>query len=165
MNPAPDPRQIFAAACGQDRAWSAARVPHAGRMCLLARAVQATPEAITCAAVSHRAADHPLRRQGRLGAACGVEYAAQAMALHGALRAELRQAAPTRMGLLVSLRGLRLHVARLDDLAADLTIHAEREADNGDHCVYRFQLNASSRLLLQGSATVLLNAAPSQLAH
>lgn len=163
MNPAPGLPAVFTAACGQGHAWIAARVPHAGRMCLLDGVAQATPEAITCTAASHRAADHPLRQHGRLGAACGVEYAAQAMALHGALRAELRQTAPARMGLLVSLRGLRLHVARLDDLAADLTIHAEREADNGDHCIYRFQLSAERRLLLQGRATVLLDAAPQNL--
>ena len=29
--------------------------------------------------------DHPLRAHGRLGVACGVELAAQAMAVHGAL--------------------------------------------------------------------------------
>lgn len=160
MNQAPNPHTVFAAACGQDHAWIAARVPHAGRMCLLTGVVQATPETITCTAASHRAADHPLRQHGRLGAACGVEYAAQTMALHGALRAEQRQIAPARMGLLVSLRDLRLHVARLDDLVADLTVYAECETGDSDHCIYRFQLSAGPRLLLQGRTTVLLDAAP-----
>ena len=149
---------VFAAAGGRDHAWIAARVPHAGSMCLLAGVVRATPQAITCTADSHRAPHHPLRQDGRLGAACGVEYAAQAMALHGALRAEQQQAALARRGLLVSLRDLRLHTPRLDDIAASLTIHAECEADSGNLCVYRFHLNAGGRLLVEGRATVILDA-------
>ena len=42
-------------------------------------------ERISCVSRSHRAADNPLRAGGRLGIACGIEYAAQAMAVHGAL--------------------------------------------------------------------------------
>ena len=158
MNPAPD---VFAAAGGCNHAWIAARVPHAGRMCLLDGVLHATPQAITCSAGSHRAADHPLRQGGRLGAACGVEYAAQAMALHGALLAEQRQAERPRMGMLISLRGLRLHVARLDDIETDLTVQAECEADNGDHCVYGFRLSAGERPLLEGRAVVMLDVSPS----
>jgi len=148
---------VFAAAGGRDHAWIAARVPHAGSMCLLAGVVQATPQAITCTADSHRAPGHPLRQDGRLGAACGVEYAAQAMALHGALRAEQRQAPLARMGLLVNLRELRLHTVRLDDLAANLTIHAECEADSGNLSVYRFRLSAGGLPLVEGRATVILS--------
>jgi predicted hotdog family 3-hydroxylacyl-ACP dehydratase len=154
MNLAQD---VFAAAAGQGHDWIAARVPHAGRMCLLGGVLRATPQAITCTADSHRAADHPLRQDGRLGAACGVEYAAQAMALHGALLACQRQAAQPRMGMLISLRGVRLHAVRLDDVQADLTVHAECEADNGDHCVYGFHLSAAGRPLLEGRAVVVLD--------
>jgi predicted hotdog family 3-hydroxylacyl-ACP dehydratase len=152
-------KDLFTDAGGQNHAWIAARVPHAGRMCLLDSVLQATPQAITCATGSHRAADHPLRQGNRLGAACGVEYAAQAMALHGALLADQRQAERPRMGMLISLRGVRLHVARLDDIDTDLTVHAECEADNGDHCVYGFRLSAGERLLLDGRAVVVLDAA------
>jgi predicted hotdog family 3-hydroxylacyl-ACP dehydratase len=149
----------FAAARGQNHGWIAERVPHAGRMCLLDGVVQATHRAIVCTAGSHRAADHPLRPDGRLGAACGVEYAAQAMALHGALLAEARRAARPRMGMLISLRGVHLYAARLDDIAAALTVEADCEADNGDHCVYGFRLSAEHRLLLEGRAMVVLDAA------
>ena len=40
---------------------------------------------IRCRSATHRSPDNPLRLHGRLGAACGIEYAAQAMAVHGAL--------------------------------------------------------------------------------
>ncbi len=62
-----------------------ARLPHAGRMCLLERLEFWDGDSITCIATSHRDADNPLRRGGRLHAVAGVEYAAQAMALHGNL--------------------------------------------------------------------------------
>ena len=43
------------------------------------------PPAIECTASTHRAPGNPLAANGRLEAVCGVEYASQAMALHGAL--------------------------------------------------------------------------------
>ncbi len=66
-----------------------ARLPHAGRMCLLDRLEAWDGDSITCFATSHRDAHNPLRRAGRLPAVAGVEYAAQAMALHGNLLSAL----------------------------------------------------------------------------
>ena len=66
--------------------------------------------------------DHPLRSHGRLGVACGIEYAAQAMAVHGALTggAGVAPARP-RAGLSRQrCADVRLHVLRLDDMRADL---------------------------------------------
>ena len=57
---------------------------------------------IRCRSATHRAADNPLRAHGRLGAACGVEYAAQAMAVHGALVAA---SAPLASTVATSVRG------------------------------------------------------------
>ena len=69
-----------------DHAWIAAHIPHHGRMCLLDEVLSVGVRSESpAAAAAHRAADHPLRAHGRLGAACGIEFAAQAMAVHGAL--------------------------------------------------------------------------------
>ena len=68
-----------------DRGWIESHIPHRARMCLLDEVVSWDAARISCRAVSHRDPDHPLRAHGRLGVACGVEYAAQAMAVHGAL--------------------------------------------------------------------------------
>ena len=76
--------RFFNAAAGQGHDWIAARVPHQGRMCLLDSVLQASENGLLCAADSHRDPGNPLRQQGRLGTACGIEYAGQAMALHGA---------------------------------------------------------------------------------
>jgi hypothetical protein len=70
-----------------DHAAIAARIPHQGSMCLLAAVVDWSADGISCRAVSHADPANPLRAEGRLGAANGIEYAAQAMALHGALLA------------------------------------------------------------------------------
>ena len=56
-------------------------------MCLLDCVETWDEERIHCRASSHRAMDNPLRVCERLGTACGIEYAAQAMAVHGALLA------------------------------------------------------------------------------
>jgi len=112
---------------------------------------------IHCTAGSHRRADHPLRAHGRLGAACGIGYAAQAMAAHAALRAAV--GAPPRAGYLTRVRGVGLPVARLDDIAADLTVVAEPLSGDDNTLLYGFSLAADDRLLLDGRATVVLDAA------
>lgn len=155
-----DASAAWAAASGQTRDWIAERIPHQGLMCLLSRVVSASPEGVVCTASSHRSPGNPMRLEGRLGAACGIEYAAQAMALHGALIADQRGAERSRMGLLVSIRAVSLHVPRLDDVEDDLTVTVLCEADNGDHCVYGFNLKASGRPLLEGRAMVILSVPP-----
>lgn len=126
-------------------------------MCLLDAVEAWDQERILCRASSHRAADNPLRAQGRLGAACGIEYAAQAMAVHGALLAP-QDSTCARVGYLVSVRGARLHVARLDDIDADLRVEATCISHNENHVLYRFSLSAAGRLLLDGRAAVVLDA-------
>ncbi|MDD4881794.1 MAG: 3-hydroxylacyl-ACP dehydratase, partial [Gallionellaceae bacterium] len=61
-----------------DRDWLLGHIPHQGSMCLLERIDAWDSQHIRCTASSHRAPDNPLRGHGRLGAACGIEYAAQA---------------------------------------------------------------------------------------
>ena len=66
----------------------AARIPHQGSMCLLDTVVDWSDTSISCSAISHRDPANPLRAEARLGAANGIEYAAQAMAVHGRLLAQ-----------------------------------------------------------------------------
>lgn len=142
-----------------DRAWIAARIPHQGSMCLLDAVVEWSPERIRCTASSHRLPDNPLRNPdlgGHLGAACGIEYAAQAMAVHGALLAD-SQGAP-RQGFLASARSVELQVDRLDDVAGDLDIIAERLSGDGNNVLYGFSVSGAGRLLLSGRAAVILDA-------
>lgn len=153
-----DSSAFWASAAGQPRSWIAAHIPHQGLMCLLDHVVTASAEKMICTSSSHRLPGNPMRIEGVLGVACGIEYAAQAMALHGALLAELKGAERSTKGFLVNVRNVSLHVERLDDLSEDLIVSAHCEADNGDHCVYEFKLLAAERVLVQGRAMVMLNA-------
>ncbi|MXP64234.1 3-hydroxylacyl-ACP dehydratase [Roseomonas sp. M0104] len=136
-----------------DHAAIAARVPHAGAMCLLDRAERWEDDSIVCHAVSHRDPANPLRRAGMLPAVSGVEYALQAMALHGALTGD---GAAQPAGYLASLRGVTLAVARLDDRQADLRIVATAVAREARSFIYAFQISAAGQVLLSGQAAVIL---------
>ena len=146
-----------------DQAWIASRLPHGGRMCLLERVLAWDAAQVVCRADNHRDPQHPLRQFGRLGAACGVEYAAQAMALHCVLADEApgggaapgSPAAPLP-GMLVGVRDLRLRVTRLDDVAGPLQVRAERLGAGEELLLYAFSVFAGPRLLLDGRASILL---------
>ena len=140
-----------------DHAWIARHIPHQGSMCLLDCVDTWDQQSILCRASSHRAVDNPLRAYGRLGAACGIEYAAQAMAVHGALAAPSTSASP-QFGYLVSVRGTKLHVSRLDDIAADLLVEATCVTHSDNNILYQFSISAAGRLLLDGRAAVVLDA-------
>lgn len=141
-----------------DRAAIAARIPHQGSMCLLDAVLAWDSGQIYCRASSHRQPDNPLRAAARLGAACGIEYAAQAMAVHGALLAP--EGAPPRPGYLASVRSVQLAVDRLDDLAQDLDIVAERLSGDEHNILYHFRVEHAGDLLLSGRAAVMLVAQP-----
>ena len=141
-----------------DRVAIAARIPHQGSMCLLDAVLAWDSGQIHCRASSHRQPDNPLRAAERLGAACGIEYAAQAMAVHGALLAP--EGAPPRPGYLASVRSVQLAVDRLDDLAQDLDIVAERLSGDENNILYHFRVEHAGNLLLSGRAAVMLVAQP-----
>jgi predicted hotdog family 3-hydroxylacyl-ACP dehydratase len=142
-----------------DAAGIAARIPHSGRMCLLHRLLNWSDDSIRCCAISHTDGHNPLRSGGGLSAANGIEYAAQAMALHGVLSAA--DSAAPQAGFLASVRGVRLMVSRLDEVAGELHISAQRLAGDGSQAMYAFALHdAAGALLVDGRATVILNALP-----
>ena len=128
-------------------------------MCLLDEVVDWTPTEIRCRTNSHRATDNPLKSHGRLGAACGVEYAAQAMAIHGAL---LGAGVPTaaRPGLLASARGVSMSVARLDDVPGSLLIHARYVHGDATMVLYEFSVADAARTLIAGRATIAFVRSP-----
>jgi predicted hotdog family 3-hydroxylacyl-ACP dehydratase len=138
-----------------DHAWLLAHIPHQGSMCLLDTVVDWDARQIRCTASSHRESGNPLRAQDQLGAACGIEYAAQAMAAHGALLAAADSR--PRAGYLASVRNVDLSLARLDDITADLDIEAERLSGNDNTILYSFRVSAAGRDVLTGRAAVLLD--------
>jgi predicted hotdog family 3-hydroxylacyl-ACP dehydratase len=135
-------------------------IPHSGPMCLLSRLGQWDAQHIVCHAHNHRDARHPLRTRSGLLASALIEYAAQAMALHGALigRASGQEVRP---GYLASVRGTQLHVLSLHDLPAaqpdELCIEATRQAGDERQILYAFAVHHAGRVLAEGRAAVVLN--------
>jgi predicted hotdog family 3-hydroxylacyl-ACP dehydratase len=153
-----------------NRAWIETRIPHQGRMCLLDEVIDWNAQHIRCGTATHRAPDNPLRSHGRLGIACGIEYAAQTMALHGALAggaangiAGASAAGPAQVGLLASVRDVRLFVPRLDDIESDLICEVTHLAGDGLTALYEFALRDRDRTLLSGRASVVLDAGRQKL--
>lgn len=140
-----------------DKNWIAAHIPHQGNMCLLDAVTEWSDAAITCRAGSHTDPANPLRAEGRLGAANGIEYAAQAMAVHGSLLAQAGD--QPRQGYLTSVRSVQFHVARLDDLPGELSVQAERLSGDDNNILYQFSLSHAGRCLLEGRTAVMLDAA------
>jgi predicted hotdog family 3-hydroxylacyl-ACP dehydratase len=139
------------------RAWIELRIPHQGRMCLIDEVVDWSAERIVCSSGGHRAADHPLRAHGRLGIACGIELAAQTMAVHGAILAEGSADRP-RAGLLASVRGVRMWALRLDDVESNLLCEAVRIMSDQGTALYNFELRSSASRLISGRAAVIFDA-------
>ena len=142
----------------------ARRIPHQGSMCLLERVTAWDSRQISCEASSHRSASNPLRAHGRLGASCGIEYAAQAMAVHGALIAEARtiagESSPAPpIGYLASVRGVTLHAENLDGLGELLTVFAECISADANTILYNFTIHDGMTPVISGRAVVVLDAA------
>ncbi len=155
----------------------ALRVPHAGPMCLLDEVVSWDEQHIECTAFVQSRNDgarddetarrnaqtaHPLSHDGRLPATAAIEYAAQAMALHGRLMQEqaATAAAPAR-GFLAGLRSVRLHCRWITPASPLLTVRVTRFAGDDVQVLYDFEVRAAEPVA-QGRAVVVLDAARSR---
>jgi predicted hotdog family 3-hydroxylacyl-ACP dehydratase len=144
-----------------NRDWIEAHIPHHGNMCLLDEVVEWSASHIRCRTASHRSASHPLRSHGRLGVACGIEYAAQTMAVHGALcaTASAGSAPAPEAGLLASLRDVRMFTERLDTIETELICEATHLAGDAGSAMYSFLISAAQAPLITGRATVVFDVA------
>ena len=137
----------------------AAMIPHAGNMCLLDAVTSWDENQIVCQANSHRDLQNPLRTAGNLSILAGIEYAAQAMAVHGRLLADnAGRAVAERFpaGRLVSARGLLCSVARLDDISDNLRIQAQRVMGDDHNLLYTFFIQEHENILIEGRVSVLI---------
>ena len=130
-------------------------VPHHGAMCLIDAVAFWDATTIACTTAQHRSPGNPLVLEGRLSSVHAIEFAAQAMAIHGALVVAARHAMP-RAGLLVSARDCHFHCDRLDQVAGDLYVKAHRLAGSAIMLMYGFSVSAGARCLAEGRVSVLL---------
>jgi len=138
------------------RAEIAKLIPHAGAMCLLDGVVQWDSARIRCISSTHRDIANPLRAGGQLPVVCGIEYAAQAMAVHGGLAGTI--GSKPKAGYLVSLRDVIFRKSRLDNLEGDLIVDAEQLMGDQSRVIYQFTLRVGEVEVLSGRATVVLDA-------
>ena len=135
-----------------DHADIAARIPHAGRMCLLDRVLQWDSHSIRCSATSHRDKNNPLREAGGLSALAGMEYAAQAAAVHGAL---LLDAAVPRSGVLAALKNVMATQQWLHEIAEDIVIEATLLHGDPAGGIFAFAVFADEERVLSGQFTLM----------
>jgi predicted hotdog family 3-hydroxylacyl-ACP dehydratase len=137
----------------------ATRIPHSGSMCLLDALQAWSAKDIHCSAISHADLANPMRTASGLLAPCAIEYAAQAMALHGSLIASAAgQGRAPSAGFLASVRSVQLHVQRLDLVAGALQVHAQRLSGDARQILYAFAVrDAHGAMLAEGRAVVVLD--------
>jgi predicted hotdog family 3-hydroxylacyl-ACP dehydratase len=97
-----------------------------------------------------------MRARGVLPTLCGIEYAAQAMAVHGGLTGAVH--GKPSAGYLASVRDVGWHAERLDN-AGVLVVEADLLSVNDLSVMYRFALRVDDTLMLEGRATVILEVA------
>ncbi len=125
-------------------------------MCLLDTVEQWDETSIICTASSHSDPTNPLRRDNQLEAICGLEYAAQAMAVHVGLLEEEGEKQKTAVGYLGAVKNLTLQASRLDNVKEALTIHATRLVGQVGSFIYIFRVSVGRQELLDGRVSIFL---------
>jgi len=151
-----------------DRQWIESHIPHQGGMCLLDEVLTWNAARVECRSSTHRDVSNPLRSRDSLAAVCGIEYGAQAMAVHGALiasRITTSQKNASVAGYLASVRNVTLFTARLDDVKSDLVATADLVTGDERTVLYEFSVSGDGRVLVAGRATIVFNAAPRELSQ
>lgn len=126
-------------------------LPHSGRMCLLESVSAYDSTRIFCTARNHQDNAHPLRHADRLPITAGIEYAAQAMALHAMLTS---QNGGSTTAMLVQLSNVSWTCDSLDHCAAPLSIRAEQTNAMGSSANYRFTVLDGETVLIEGQILV-----------
>lgn len=124
-------------------------IPHAGSMCLLDRVVAHSESEIECTTGTHSAPGNPLQREGQLAALHLIEYAAQAMAAHGALLQ-----GGVQRGMLAAVRDVRLYVERIDNIDTELNVKATRRIAQANGSLYDFSIRTGGQLLCEGRISI-----------
>ncbi len=144
------------------------RLPHSGNMSLLNEIIQFDKQSLTALAISHLDASNPLWQHGRINTVNGIEYAAQAMAVHGSLliNRELseklsenlsEQSSKTPLtGYIATVRNIIIKVPQLPAEKTPLRIEVVQLMSNEDGFTYQFHISCEQQSLISGRITVFL---------
>lgn len=140
-----------------DREKICERIPHAGSMCLLEKMISWDADHIKCSTKSHGAQDNPLKVNDKLTSIAAIEYAGQAMALHGGLVSEATTPGKSpRKGYLASLREISVSRDTINDIDGELVIEADLMMGDQDSSLYSFTVSSEGRPVISGRAAVKL---------
>jgi predicted hotdog family 3-hydroxylacyl-ACP dehydratase len=129
-------------------------IPHSFDMCLLDRVEFWDSDKIICLSCSHLFQTNPLRREECLSSVHLLEYAAQAMAVHGGLH-NREQGLHMTEGYLAALRDVTLNLCELNKLQTELRIEANKVLSQGGNMIYTFTVSTEGIALASGRATVV----------
>jgi len=127
------------------------RLPHSGKMCLLNEVIQSDETSLIAQAISHLDIDNPLRINDTINTINGIEYAAQAMAVHGSLLSDKPQA-----GYIASVRNIEIKIPTLPEQKQPLVIAVEQLMSNENGFTYQFDISCEQQSLISGKITVFL---------
>lgn len=129
-------------------------IPHSEDMCLLDSVEFWDDDKIICLSNSHLLESNPLRRDKKLSSIHVLEYAAQAMAVHGGLH-DREQGKQMTEGYLAALRDVNVNLCELDSLKSELHIEANKILSQGGNMIYTFTVSSEEVKLASGRATVV----------
>lgn len=132
-------------------------LPHGDDMRLLDRVVHFDADSIRCMANSHRDRENPMRIDNSLPILCGLEYAAQALALHGVLVASRSPDIVLNRDqiFIVMVKGVSCRVDRLDVYDAELQVNGRIVFRQNAAAVYDFSLEADGDILIEGQVGLM----------
>ena len=129
-------------------------LPHKGSARMLERVIAWDAQTIVAATATHRSPDNPLRHAGQLAAVHLIEYGAQTMALHGALR-DLEAGRGPQPALLVAARGFRCTHAFIDALPGELTVKARALLVTPTSWQYEFEVLHAGAAVASGRVAAM----------
>lgn len=129
-------------------------IPHSFDMCLIDRVESWDEDQIVCYSNSHLSLTNPLRREQNLSSIHLLEYAAQAMAVHGGLLGRKKEIEMTE-AYLAALREVDIHLCELSDVKTELRIEAKKILSQDGNMIYTFSVSSAERELTSGRATVV----------
>lgn len=132
-------------------------LPHGESMCLLDSVENWDALTISCRTSTHRDERNPLRFRGRLTAAAGLEYAAQAMGAHVGLVGGADRPAHS-IGLVGSVREVIFAIDRLDHFDGPLIVNARRLMEGEQGYMYQFTVSHDALTLIEGRASIFVKA-------
>ncbi len=129
-------------------------IPHTGTMCLLDQVESWDEEHIVCNTLTHQLTDNPLRKNEHLHVVHGLEYGAQAMAVHGGLLAR-KNNEKMKPGYLVAIRNAKFHIDHLESIKTALTVKAHQLLVSDGSLIYEYSISSDDKILLEARATVI----------